>query len=190
VVVLVRHLLAVEIEAGRRRHVERVAADDLDALVERRREAGEVHHEIGVLQPGGVLPRELQVVRFGAGRREVGDGDAVAADPLGDELERVEGRDHVEPGLAHVGSRGHGRTGRGVRLLVGPAGGQHHAGGAERHRAAHPADAGGRRAHRVAGRHPGERYQERFLSSAGGGEQGAVADVPTITVLDYSHSHA
>ena len=51
------------------------------------------HDEIGILECVDLPRRELQVVGFGAGRREVGDAHGVAADLSHRFRERVEGRD-------------------------------------------------------------------------------------------------
>ena len=85
-----------EVQAGGRGDVERGRADGVDAVIERRSEAAEVDDQIGVLQRGGVASGQLEVVRFGSGRRDVGDLHEVAADLLGDELQRVERRHDVE----------------------------------------------------------------------------------------------
>ena len=56
----------------------------------------DVEDEVGLLHARDVARRQLDVVRLGAGRRQVRDRDAVAADPLRGEGERIEGRDDVE----------------------------------------------------------------------------------------------
>ena len=57
------------------RAVERLLDRGLEAV-------REVEHEVGPLDAGHVLRRQLDVVRLGARRRQVRDRDAVAADPL------------------------------------------------------------------------------------------------------------
>ena len=83
------------LEADDRRGVEHVTAGVLvDRVVDRRLQAALVHDEVGLGDQGRLLDRRLEVVRLLAGRRQVVDRDDVTADPVGDELERVErGRD-------------------------------------------------------------------------------------------------
>ena len=69
------------------------AASEPAASSSGRLEAVEVDEQVGLRDGGDVLRRELQVVGLGARRRQRGDGDAVAADPGGRPLERVEAGD-------------------------------------------------------------------------------------------------
>ena len=93
-------------------------------VVDRRLEVGEVDHDVGLGDVDGLLERDLEVVRLLAGGGERLDPGGVAGDPLGDERQRVERRDHGgsvvvggtrraapgEPG--ECGERGEGREGR------------------------------------------------------------------------------
>ena len=63
-----------------------------DGLVDGGLEAREVHDDVGAGQAPHRLGCQLEVVGLGAGLREAGDLDVLAADPLGRPLERVEGR--------------------------------------------------------------------------------------------------
>src|SRR5690606_25593754 len=107
----------------------------LDALVDRGLEAREVDDEVGVADPAHLRGGELEVVGLRRGRREVGDGDVLAADLLDDVLERVEGREHLEPpvvtasaaaGGACRDERGAGEGGGGDQGAAGPCGGAVH----------------------------------------------------------------
>ena len=74
--------------------VERPAVRAVDGSLERRLEAAaEVEDEVGGADALDVARRELDVVRLGAGRREVRDGHPVAADLLGRVRERIEAGD-------------------------------------------------------------------------------------------------
>ena len=69
-----------------------VRGDLGDGLVESGLEAGDVEDEVGLADLGDLLGAELEVMRLTAGRREVDDLDAVAADLLRGVRERVEPR--------------------------------------------------------------------------------------------------
>jgi len=73
-------------------------------------EAAQVHDEVGRLQVGDLARGELDVVRLGTRRGERLDVHAVAADGLGDHLERIERGEHLEPavvgGLRALGAPG------------------------------------------------------------------------------------
>ena len=66
-------------------------------VVERRLQSGEGEHEVGLADAGDVLRGELEVVRLGPGRGEVGDGDVLAAHSLGHELQRVGAHHDLRP---------------------------------------------------------------------------------------------
>ena len=74
-----------------------------DGVLERGHEAAaEVEDEVRLPHPLDVAGRELDVVRLGAGGREVHDVDVVRRDLLGDPGERIEGRDDGAPFVAVV----------------------------------------------------------------------------------------
>ena len=76
-----------------------------DGLVHRGLEALEVDDEPGVADLADLAGVELDVVRLGAGLGQLGDGHRVAADPLAEELQRVEGGHHVEPAVGREAAR-------------------------------------------------------------------------------------
>ncbi|HRD60718.1 MAG TPA: hypothetical protein PL137_07425 [Nocardioides sp.] len=74
--------------------------------------------QVGVLDLGGLLDGQLEVVGLGARLREVGDRHVVAADPLGHEGERIERRRDRDPspvrrvvGERRAAGRGHEHQG-------------------------------------------------------------------------------
>ncbi len=62
----------------------------LDGLVDRRLKAGQVDNEVRVGDLGHLPRAQLKIVGLGSGLDQIGHGDAVAADPLGHELQWVE----------------------------------------------------------------------------------------------------
>ena len=73
--------------------IELLAVRTVHGSLEAGLEAGaEIEHDVGRADPLHVSRRELDVVRLGAGRGEVPDGDLVAADLLGRVREGIEGR--------------------------------------------------------------------------------------------------
>jgi hypothetical protein len=129
-------LLGGGVEGGhQRQHIDGFALGLLlDGLVHFGLQALEIDDDLGLGDLGHLLRRELQVVRLRAGRGEVGDADGVAADALGDELQRVEGGDDGElallAGSGVIGSAG----GQGAR---GQDGGRADGGGAKEVTASH-----------------------------------------------------
>ncbi len=75
----------------------RVAVED--GLVDGGLEAGLDDDEVGAAHVADGGGGELEVVRFAAEGGEVRDDDAVSADLLGDELERVERGEDLEPAV-------------------------------------------------------------------------------------------
>ena len=77
--------------------VEHLAGGALvDGVVHGRLEAAFVDHQVGLRDLGGLLDAEPEVVRFSAGLREVHDLGMVAGNPVGDVLQGVEGRGHLD----------------------------------------------------------------------------------------------
>ena len=74
------------------------SAGAVHRFLERRLEPlAEIEHHVRGANALHVARRELDVVRLGAGRRQVRHLDARAADPLGREGQRVEARDDARP---------------------------------------------------------------------------------------------
>ena len=66
----------------------------------------DVHDERRLLDAPDVPRRQLEVVRLGAGRRQVGDTDVLPSDLLGRVRQGIEGRDHrVSGGIAAAPTR-------------------------------------------------------------------------------------
>ena len=129
-VLLLDALVVLEIDlVGQIDH--RGAADLGDRLVERGLEARDVGDEGGVVEGVDGFEGDVVVVRLLAGGRDAGDVDVVAADGLGEVLDRVEGHRHREGalgasrGLGTGGVRGQGRAGgQGQPQCGGCGGGQ------------------------------------------------------------------
>ncbi len=75
----------------------------LQRLIDRGLEAGEVDRDVGLRQLGGLLHPELEVVRLLAGARQVDHDCVLAADPLGQELQRVHRRHHGDRAVVRAG---------------------------------------------------------------------------------------
>jgi hypothetical protein len=84
----------------------------LDGVVDGGLDALEVEDVVRFTELADLLRLELQVVRFDARLGEGGDGDAVAADLLGQELHGVERRHHVQLAV-FLGGGGAGGTAAG-----------------------------------------------------------------------------
>jgi hypothetical protein len=110
--VLERHVARLEGRDGA--DVERgVPSLTLHGLVDRGLEAVQVQDQVGLRDASHLPGRELQVVRFGAGGREVLHVGLVPAESLGQEGQRVEGRRDVQAlALTSSGGRcaGHRRA--------------------------------------------------------------------------------
>ena len=93
VLVLFLNPLVVD-EVGRLAQVHHggAGADLLDGLVQGGLEAGDVGDDVRFAQLGGLLAGELEVVRLDVGGGHGGDLDELAANGLGQVLDRVEGR--------------------------------------------------------------------------------------------------
>src|SRR5439155_14981150 len=80
------------LERDLRERVERTARilQGLDGVVYRRLQTVKVKDETRVADRNDVGRSQLEVVRFGARRREVGNADRRTAQPLSDERERIE----------------------------------------------------------------------------------------------------
>ena len=93
-----------------------------DGGVDRALEPGQVDHQVGLADGPDLARRELDIVRFGAGRRQRADRDEVAAHLLGDVLQRVEGGEDLD--LAGTVGAARGVRPRGARRQQEAGGGE------------------------------------------------------------------
>ncbi len=102
--VVVGVLLGLGLQRHHTRGVEHVLVAALgDGLVDRRLEALDVDHGVAVGDRGDLTRGELDVVRLGSRLGQAGDHPVISGDALGDELQRIEGRD--DPQLSRLRRR-------------------------------------------------------------------------------------
>ena len=90
--------LEQEVQVRRRPHVEAaVTRLGLDGLVDCTLQAPLVDHELGLADSGNISWCELDIMGLGAWLGQARDSDAVTADLLRGELQRVERRDDSQP---------------------------------------------------------------------------------------------